>query len=108
VYLDCLRTHVDHEAWLVDSGAYFHMNPHREWFCEYERYDGGNVFLGDDLKTKIIGRGKVRLRLIDGRIRTLSGVLHIPVLDINLISVRKMDDAGVKTIFEKETCRMVR
>jgi hypothetical protein len=26
----------------------------------------------------------------------------------NLISVRKMDDAGVKTIFEKETCRMVR
>jgi hypothetical protein len=26
----------------------------------------------------------------------------------NLISVRKMDDAGVKTIFEKETCTMVR
>jgi hypothetical protein len=26
----------------------------------------------------------------------------------NLISVSKMDDAGVKTIFEKETCRMVR
>jgi hypothetical protein len=26
----------------------------------------------------------------------------------NLIFVRKMDDAGVKTIFEKETCRMVR
>jgi hypothetical protein len=25
----------------------------------------------------------------------------------NLISVRKMDDAGVKTIFEKETCKMV-
>jgi hypothetical protein len=26
----------------------------------------------------------------------------------NLIFERKMDDAGVKTIFEKETCRMVR
>jgi hypothetical protein len=25
----------------------------------------------------------------------------------NLIFVRKMDDAGVKTMFEKETCRMV-
>jgi hypothetical protein len=27
---------------------------------------------------------------------------------MNFISVRKMDDAGVKTIFEKETCKMVR
>jgi hypothetical protein len=48
------------------------------------------------------------LRLIDGRIRTLPGVLHIPGLARNLIFVRKMDDAGVKIIFEKETCRMVR
>jgi hypothetical protein len=48
------------------------------------------------------------LRLIDGRIRTLPGVLHILGLAKNLISVRKMDDAGVKTIFEKETYKMVR
>jgi hypothetical protein len=80
VYLDSSSTHADHEAWLVDSGASFHMTPHREWFCEYERYDGGNVFLGDDSTTRIIGRGKFKLRLIDGRIRTLPGVLHIPGL----------------------------
>jgi hypothetical protein len=65
VYLDSSRTHVDHEAWLVDSGASFHMTPHREWFWEYERYDGGIFFLGDDSKTIIIGKGKVKLRLID-------------------------------------------
>jgi hypothetical protein len=55
VYLDSSSTHVDHEAWLVDSGASFHTTPHKEWFCEYERYDGGIVFLGDDSTTKIIG-----------------------------------------------------
>jgi hypothetical protein len=55
VYLTSSSTHVDHEAWLVDSTASFHMNPHREWFCEYERYDGGDVFLGNDSTTKIIG-----------------------------------------------------
>jgi hypothetical protein len=48
------------------------------------------------------------LRCIDGRIRTLPSVFHIPGLARNLIFVRKMDDARVKTIFEKETCRMVR
>jgi hypothetical protein len=108
VYLASSRTHGNHEAWLVDSGENFHMNPHREWFYEYERYDGGNVFLGDDSTTRIIDRGKFKLRLIYGRIRTLPGVLHIPSLAMNFISIRKMDDAGVKTIFEKETCRMVR
>jgi hypothetical protein len=108
VYLDSSSTHADHEAWLVELGASFHMTPHREWFCEYERNDGGNVFLGDDSITKIIGRGKFKLRLIDGRVRTLPIVFHIPGLARKLIFVRKMGDARVKTIFEKETCRMVR
>jgi hypothetical protein len=107
VYLASSRTHADHEAWLVQSGASFHMNPHKEWFYKYERYDGGNIFLGDDSTTKIIGRGKFKMRLIDRRIRTLSGVIHIPGFARNLIYVRKMDDAGVKPIFENETYRMV-
>jgi hypothetical protein len=72
------------------------MTPHREWFYEYERYDGDNIFLGDDSTTRIIGRGKFKLRLIDERIITLPGVLHIPRLARNLIHVSKMDDAGVK------------
>jgi hypothetical protein len=107
VYLDSSRIDAYHKAWLVDSHASFHMTPHREWFCEYEGYDGGNVFLGDDLTTRIIGWGKLKLRLIDGRIRTLLGVLHILGLARNSISIRKMDDVGEKTIFKKETCRMV-
>jgi hypothetical protein len=24
------------------------MTPHKEWLSEYEKYDGGDVFLGDD------------------------------------------------------------
>jgi hypothetical protein len=55
VYLASSITHAYHEVWLVDLGVTFHMTPHREWFCEYERYDVGNVFLGDDWTTRIIG-----------------------------------------------------
>jgi hypothetical protein len=84
------------------------MTPHREWFSEYEKYDGGDVFLGDDSTTKILGRGRVKLLLNDGRIRTLPRVLHIPKLARSLISVSKLSDAGVKTVFEKDTCKMVR
>jgi hypothetical protein len=84
------------------------MTPHRECFSEYEKYDGGDVFLGDDSTTKILGHGRVKLLLKYGRIRTLPGVLHIPKLARSLIFVSKLDDAGVKTIFEKNTCKMVR
>ena len=108
VYLASTSTHVDRDVWLIDSGASYHITPHREWFSEYEKYDGGDVFLGDNSTTKIMGRGRVKLLLKDGRIRTLPRVLHIPKLARSLIFVSKLDYARVKTIFEKNTCKMVR
>jgi hypothetical protein len=78
MYLDSSSTHENHEVWLVDSSASFHMTPYREWLCKYEMYDGGNVFLGDDSTTRIIGRGIFRFRLIDRSIRTLPDIFHIP------------------------------
>jgi hypothetical protein len=102
-YLASTSTHADHDVWLINSGASYHMNPQREWFSKYEKYDGGDVFLGDDSTTKLLGRGRVKLLLKYGRIRTLLGVLHVPKLARSLISVSKMDDAGVDTVFAKNT-----
>jgi len=102
----------------MDLGASFHMNPHRDWFCEYENYNGGDAFLGDESTTKIIGHGIVKLLLKDGRIRNLPGVLLVPKMDKKLIYVRKkmdkkliyvrkMSDVGVHTVFEMKTCKIV-
>ena len=60
------------------------------------------------MKEKLLGCGRVKLLLKDGRIRTLLGVLHIPKLSRSLIYVSKLDDAGVDTILGKGTCKMVR
>ena len=62
----------------------------------------------DDKKARIIGHRKIKMMLQGGRITTLPVVLHIPALARNLISVSKLNDAGVKTVFEKDTCKMVR
>jgi hypothetical protein len=99
LYLASSRIKEDHEPWLVESSASFHMTTKMEWFCKYERYDRGDVFLGDDLTTKIIGRRKAKLKLMYGRIRTLpGGVLHILGLTRNLISIRKTDDVREKSV----------
>jgi hypothetical protein len=108
VYLSYKSTHADHDEWLIDSGASYHMTPHKEWFSKYEKYDGGDVFLGDDSTSKILGCGRVKLLLKDGRIITLLGVLHIPKISRSLISISKLDDAGVDIVFGKNTCKMVR
>ena len=76
------------------------MTPHMEWFYEYEKYNG-NVFQGDDSPNKIIGHGRVKLFLNDGRIKTFPDVLHILDLARNLISVNKISNAGVHTVIEK-------
>ena len=84
------------------------MKPHINWLCEYEEIKGGDVLLGDDSLKKIIGRGKVQLILKDVRRGTLSCVLHILGLARNLISIRKLNDVGVETVLEKDTCKIVR
>jgi hypothetical protein len=106
--LDSTNTYSNHDVWLIDSSASFHMTPHMESFCEYEKYNGGDVFVGDESTTKIMGCGRVKLLLKDGRIRTLPGILYILELARNLISVSKMNDARVHIVFEKETRKMVR
>ena len=65
------------------------------------------MYLGDDSLANIIGHGRVKLKLKDGRIRTLPGVLHTPNLARKLISVGKMDVAGVKTVCGDGGCKMV-
>ena len=76
------------------------MTAHREWFYEYEKYNG-NVFQGDDSPKKTMGCGRVKLLLNDGRIKTLPVVFRIPGMSRNLMSINKMEDVGAKSVFEK-------
>jgi hypothetical protein len=52
IYLASTRTHSPNYVWKINSGASFHMTRHKDWYCEYEKYNGGDVFLGDDLVDK--------------------------------------------------------
>jgi hypothetical protein len=83
------------------------VNLYREWFFGYEKYNGGDVFLGHDSTTKIIGHGRVKILLKYGRIKTLPRVLHIAEIARRMISLSKTSDASVHTIFENDTCEMV-
>ena len=55
-----------YESWVVDSGASFHATPNRKYFKDYVQGDFGQVYLGDDEPCKIVGMGKVHIKLKNG------------------------------------------
>ena len=70
----------------MDSGASFHVTPHKEWFTTYDVSHKGRVHLGNDYACKIVGVGDVQLKFQHGSIFTLKNVRHVPKLTKSLIS----------------------
>ena len=54
------------DYWVVDLGDSCHATPHRKFFHDYVQGDFGHVLLGDDEPCKIVGKGKVRIKLNNG------------------------------------------
>ncbi|KAL4627116.1 hypothetical protein ACB092_05G144500 [Castanea dentata] len=74
---------------------------YRNMFAKYEEVnDGENVFLGDARTTKVVGKGKVILKLTSGKSLALNDVLHAPDMHRNLVSGFLLNIAGLKLVFE--------
>ncbi|GJX56947.1 retrovirus-related pol polyprotein from transposon TNT 1-94 [Tanacetum coccineum] len=52
----CLRTCLEPDEWIKDSGFSKHMTGNKSLFSTYKAYDGGNVVFGSNLKGKIIDK----------------------------------------------------
>ena len=53
------------QNWILDSGASFHVTPHREWFSSYAPIQG-IVKLGDSYELEVIGIGDVKIQMHHG------------------------------------------
>ena len=71
--------------WVVDSGTSFHATPHRKHFHDYVQVNFGQICLGDERPLDIIGKGKVLIKLENGKQWLLKDVKHVVGLKKNLI-----------------------
>ena len=70
-------------------------------FTEYEEVnDGETVFLGDARTTKVVGKGKVILKLTSGKSHAVNDVLHVLDMRRNLVSGFLLNKARLKLVFE--------
>ena len=90
-----------HDYWVVYLGASCHATPHRKFFHDYVSGDFGHVLLADDEPCKIVGMGKVQIKLNTRNEWLLKYVRHIHAMKRNMISTRKLGDSGCLSTFEK-------
>ncbi|GAV61576.1 hypothetical protein CFOL_v3_05103, partial [Cephalotus follicularis] len=84
----------------------FHMTPNRDLFTINDVKEG-KVLLGDNNALKIVGCGKVQIKMFDGVIKTLEA-WHVPGLKKNLISLGVLDSHGCKFTGENGIIKVLR
>ena len=91
----------DSDDWFVDSGATYHMCCHKDSFTVYNSLDRPKpIYLGDSSVVNAYGMGTIQI----GEKVNLFNVLHVPDLDINLLSVNKVLQQDYDVLFTGDGC----
>ncbi|CAL9011600.1 unnamed protein product [Prunus brigantina] len=86
-------------CWIVDFGASFHVTSRRDFFTSYTNGDFGNVRMGNDKLSKIVGRRDISLETNTSCHLVLKDMRHVPDMRLNLISTGLLDDEGYTNVF---------
>ncbi|CAI7829616.1 unnamed protein product [Closterium sp. NIES-54] len=85
------------DYWVIDSGATYSMTPRADLLTELEPSLVKHVTSPLGQRAEVKGMGKAMFKGADGKMVGLKNVLWVPNLAANLISVRRLQKAGMDT-----------
>ncbi|CAI7810076.1 unnamed protein product [Closterium sp. NIES-53] len=85
------------DYWVIDSGATYSMTPRADLLTELEPSPVKHVTSVLGQRAEVKGMGKAMFKGADGKMVGLKNVLWVPNLAANLISVRRLQKAGMDT-----------
>ncbi|CAI7758145.1 unnamed protein product, partial [Closterium sp. NIES-53] len=85
------------DYWVIDSGATYSMTPRADLLTELEPSPVKHVTSALGQRAEVKGMGKAMFKSADGKMVGLKNVLWVPNLAANLISVRRLQKAGMDT-----------
>ncbi|CAI7920731.1 unnamed protein product [Closterium sp. NIES-53] len=85
------------DYWVIDSGATYSMTPRADLLTELEPSPEKHVTSALGQRAEVKGMGKAMFKGADGKMLGLKNVLWVPNLATNLISVRRLQKAGMDT-----------
>ena len=88
---------------LMDTGSTRHVCIDQNLFSSYHPVDNGEeIFMGNSSISKVVGKGKVILKMTSGKKLTLNDLLHVPDIRKNLGSCSLLNKNGFKLVFESD------
>ena len=92
------------KKWVVDSGATRHICANQKVFSSYAPIgdDEEMIYLENSRTVKVLGKGKVLLKLTFEKTLALNDVLHVPNIRANLNSIALLEKVGLKVSFESD------
>ncbi|CAI7840739.1 unnamed protein product [Closterium sp. NIES-54] len=85
------------DYWVIDSGATYSMTPRADLHTELEPSPVKHVTSALGQRAEVKGMGKAIFKGADGKMVGLKNVLWVPNLAANLISMRRLQKAGMDT-----------
>ncbi|CAI7822737.1 unnamed protein product [Closterium sp. NIES-54] len=85
------------DYWVIDSGATYSMTPRADLLTELEPSPVKHVPSALGQRAEVKGMDKAMFKGADGKMVGLKNVLWVPNLAANLISVRRLQKAGMDT-----------
>ncbi|CAI7755022.1 unnamed protein product [Closterium sp. NIES-53] len=85
------------DYWVIDSGATYNMTPRADLLTELEPSPVNHVTSALGQRAEVKGMGKAMFKGADGKTVGLKNVLWVPNLAANLITVRRLQKAGMDT-----------
>ncbi|CAI7902681.1 unnamed protein product [Closterium sp. NIES-54] len=85
------------DYWVIDSGATYSMTPRADLLTELEPSPVKHVTSALGQRAEVKGMGTAMFKGADGKMVGLKNMLWVPNLAANLISVRRLQKAGMDT-----------
>ena len=94
--------------WIVDSKDTRHICGNRSAFTSYTTMKEGEkqVFMGDSRSSLVIGKRKVLLKVTYGKVIAFSGVLYVPDICWNLVSMSLLGKARVRIMVDSNKIKL--
>ncbi|CAJ2677087.1 unnamed protein product [Trifolium pratense] len=94
------------EKWYLDTGCTTHMTGRKDWFTSLKATQNHNVKFADNSSLAVQAIGDVTIKRKDGKCSVISGVLYIPGMKCNLLSIGQLLEKDYRIIMENRLLKV--
>lgn len=98
---------ISQDEWILDSSRHVHICSKREYFDTFQK-NTRFVSLGDESRCDVMGVGMVKIKIFDGMVHTLGGVVCVPNMQKNIISLSRLNSTECRYLATGETMKITR